>query len=80
MLSSDKQRLTLRRDVLEREGRSDWLADSEYNFDAVFEPETSTATVYARAAADIVPWVVKGVNCTMTFCGNGHQCEHSIFF
>ena len=62
-------KLSLRREVLEEEGRADWLADSEYNFDAVFGPETSTATVYARAAAEIVPWCVKGVNCTIIAYG-----------
>ena len=63
------KRLSLRRDVLEREGRAEWLANSEYAFDAVFSQEVSTATVYARAAAEVVPWVLKGVNCTVIAYG-----------
>ena len=38
------KRLGLRREVLEHEGRADYLADSEYAFDAVFGPSASTAS------------------------------------
>lgn len=62
-------RICLRREVLQREGRADWLADSEYAFDAVFAANASTADVYAQAAADLIPLVVGGKNCTVLAYG-----------
>ena len=65
----DTSRLVVRRDVLQREGRADWHAEMEYAFDAVFGPDVSTAEVYTRAAADIVPWVLRGIHCTILAFG-----------
>ena len=62
-------RLGLRRDVLERDGRANWLADSEFAVDVVFGPETSTDEVYAKAAADVVPPVLRGMNSTLVAYG-----------
>ena len=64
-----RTKLTIRREILEHEGRADWLADSEYNFDAVLGPEATTSAVYEAAAAEIVPSVLKGINCTLIAYG-----------
>lgn len=57
------------RKALERAAKKEWLADAEYTFDAIFDASTPTSTVYRRAAADVVPSVVRGGNCTLLAYG-----------
>ena len=72
-----RTKLTIRREILEHEGRADWLTDSEYNFDAVLGPEATTSAVYEAAAAEIVPSVLKGINCTLAM-GRPARARHTM--
>ena len=66
----DGCRLTVQREVLARAGRADWLADLQFTFADVFGAETSTAEVYERAVADVLPGVLlSGMHCTLMAYG-----------
>lgn len=63
-----KNAISLDSAALERDGRAEWLAESSFAFDRVFDSSASTSQVYT-AVAPMISSLLDGLNCTLLAFG-----------